>query len=97
MQIRLEDRRPAATEMLTVSTTAVSLTESKYSTKTIQAQITVEDGPLRYRTDGLPPTASVGHRADDGSTILLIGYTEISNFQVVCGGTDGAIVVTYYV
>ena len=96
MDISFEKRDPAAFETLTISTSAVQLDSGKYSEKTVGALVTFEDGPVRFRLDGVDPTSSVGHRADDGTSIYLNGHGEVSQFSVIAGAGSGTAMVTFY-
>jgi len=72
-------------EQLTITTTATSLTGTVHNPggageKYNYAIITTNGDPIRYRKDGIAPTASVGHRAASGSTIILEDEVELQNF-----------------
>lgn len=72
-------------EQLTITTTATSLTGTVHNPggageKYNYAIITTNGDPIRYRKDGIAPTASVGHRAASGSTIVLEDEVELQNF-----------------
>lgn len=94
-------------EDVTVSSSVIGLTESKYKVDSEigknsidyfarRAVITVEDAAFRYRYDGDDPTASVGHAAANGSVIVLVGEQAISQFKAIrTGGTDATLRVTY--
>lgn len=87
-------------ESLTVSSTAVGLTASKYiptdsSRRATTALITVEADSIRFRIDGTNPTASVGHLATAGESIALEGYDNIKNFRAIRTTTDATIRVTF--
>lgn len=71
-----------AFESLTVSTTALALTEN-LSELADQVLITVETNAVRYRLDGQNPTASVGHTLDAGDVLELKGRYEIDKFRVI--------------
>ena len=80
-----------AFETLTVSTTALALTES-LSELAEQVFITVEAQAVRYRLDGQSPTASVGHILTDGDVLELHGRFEIDKFRVIRkDGTDATV------
>lgn len=89
-----------AYESITVSSTAVSLTSATYkpggATPLVKrAIITVEDGTIRFRTDGTAPTASEGHRAKEDDIIILDSSDDIVNFKAIRTATDAKIRVTY--
>jgi len=71
-----------AFESLTVSTTALALTEN-LSELADQVLITVETATVRYRIDGQAPTASVGHVLNAGDVLELKGRFEIDKFQAI--------------
>lgn len=93
-------------EKLTVSTTAVSLTEASYHTgagtsKHVAngALITIEDAGIRVRFDAGTPVdlSDTGHSFAAGTSITLESITQIKNFRAVrVGGTDAVINVTYF-
>lgn len=90
-------------DTITVSSTAIGLTSTKYNT-TSQAMplregqyiiITVETNSIRYRIDGPAPTSSVGHILTAGSSLILLGSTPIKNFKAIAVSGDGTMMVTY--
>jgi len=86
-------------EAVTVSSSAVGLTSTKYNPSGHKAQvafITVEDAQIRFRYDGTDPTSSEGHIADVGDVIKIEGYDNIANFKAIrTGSSDATIRVTY--
>jgi len=95
-------------ESVTVSTTAVGLTETKYK-KAMEsagallgaksAFITVEDNPIRFSVmAGVTPTASTnGHEMGAGTSFELHGATQMANFKAIrTGGADGVLHITYF-
>lgn len=92
-----------AYESLTVSSTAVGLTASKYTQTsatlpTISAKfalITVEDDAIRFRTDGTDPTTTEGHKLAAGDTLLLDCWDDIRRFKAIRVTTDAKIRVSY--
>ena len=71
-----------AFESLTVSTTALALTEN-LSELADQVFITIETNAVRYRLDGQNPTTSVGHTLESGDVLELKGRYEIDKFRVI--------------
>ena len=71
-----------AFESLTVSTTALALTEN-LSELADQVFITVETAAVRYRLDGQDPSTTVGHTLDVGDVLELKGRFEIDKFRVI--------------
>ena len=91
-------------EQLTVSTTALGLTATKYAPNGQQdlnvatfAVADVETNPIRYRDDGVPPTSSVGQPASAGAQIQLVGVQAIRDFLAIrSGAADSTLEVSYY-
>ena len=83
-------------EPITVSTTAVELTATKYASA-VRATITIETAKVRVRFDGTSPTSSVGHVVDTNSVINLEGTKQISLFKVIReGDTDATLSASYF-
>jgi len=91
------------TEMLTVSTTSVGFTATKYRPSAASAReatkvlISVDPtNPIRYTIDGTTtPTSSVGHYAV-GTTFELEGYDNIKNFRAIRqGGVDAIVAASF--
>ena len=84
-----------AFETLTVSTTALPLTEAMSEVAQV-AFITIESQAVRYRIDGQDPTASVGHVIEAGGTLELEGPWELDKFRVIRrDASDATARVTY--
>lgn len=94
-------------EAVTVSSTAVALTASKYEGanvlhhtavpfSAILAVITVEDDDIRYTVDGTTPTSTIGHKANVGDVIQIHGRQNINKFRAIRVTNDSSIRVTYY-
>lgn len=83
-------------EAITVSTTAIGLTAAK-SQAAVAAEITVENGPVRFRTDGTAATATVGHLLSDGDVLYLDNISDMTSLSMIRdGATDGDISVSYF-
>ena len=89
-------------EDITVDNTAggKSLTASKYRpTSSPQAEtafITVENGPMRYTYNGTAPTSTLGHKASNGTILVLKGQHQMDTFRAIrTGSTDATLRVTY--
>lgn len=86
-------------EAVTVSSSAVGLTSTKYNPSGHKAQvafITVEGAQIRFRYDGTDPTSSEGHLFSPGDVLELIGFENIENFKAIrVGSTDATLRVTY--
>ena len=75
-------------EQITITVAASALTATAHNPggageKYNYATITTNGDPIRYRKDGVAPTASVGHRAASGSIIVLEDESEVQNFKVI--------------
>lgn len=90
-----------AFETITVSTTAVGFTSATYApsgtTPADYAMVSVETAAIRYRVDGVAPTASVGHAIEAGSGFPVCGQPSLKTFQMIRrDGADSTVRVTYY-
>jgi hypothetical protein len=99
-------------ESITVSTTALGLTSSKYAPGDSTAEtlprhatrrrnaevalITVETDAIRWTCDGTTPTAAIGHKASVDDTIRLEGFDAIRLFKAIRVTTDSTLKVTYF-
>ena len=79
-------------ETLTVSTTALQITEALRDFD--RAWITVESAAVRYRVDGGAPTATVGHLLKVDSIHELMGKLEVEQFRVIADGADATLQIT---
>jgi hypothetical protein len=88
-------------ESITVSTTAVGLTASKfnsYAAYEIKAFMTLESAQIRWRIDGTNPTSTEGHAFEAGTNLTVEGYKNLSQFKAIKTGTsDGVLKVTYMI
>ena len=89
-------------EQLSVTTSVQVLTPSKYkdsdtSGGASSAYLTIESGDIRFTYDGTTPTATVGHKLINGSTLILTGQNQMSAFKCFqsFGSTGSTISVTY--
>jgi len=87
-------------ESITVGATVAPLSSSKYEPAgeiaAHRVVMTCETAPLRYRYDGVDPTATEGHRLVEGEVIELVGINNIRKFRAIREGTTDAILkVTY--
>lgn len=90
------ERHTSSFETITVSTSAVSLTSADVQ-GAVAAEITVENGPIRFRTDGSDPTASVGHLLSDGDVLFLDNISDMTALSMIRdASTDGDITVSYF-
>ncbi len=82
-------------ESITVGTTAVTLVIGEQGGNT-QALITVEDAAVRFRLDGVSPTASVGHVIEAGDTLVIQKGTTLSKVRFIRrDGVDATLRVSY--
>ena len=84
-------------ESLRVSSAAISLTDGLLSLA-FAAEITVDGGAVRFRTDGTAATAvGPGSVLKPSGKLVLNSATEISNFSVIRNGeADATLRVTYF-
>lgn len=88
---------PSAFEALTVSSSAVPITASTYSNGGWSASyciLTLADNQIRWRVDGVNPTASVGHVMDVGSELRLYRIQDIVRIRFIRTGSDGILSIT---
>ena len=84
-----------AYEALTVTNAAaVSLTQATYDAARC-ALITVEDNPIRFRTDGTAPTTSEGHYVSPGDSIEVHFSADIFHFKAIATAGNAKLKVTY--
>lgn len=91
---------PMAYEQLTISSTALPFTATVYSPAgqfpADMAQFTVETNALRYRDDGLNPTAAVGFPISTATPYLVCGTQAIRQARFIRQTSDGTLNVLYY-
>lgn len=89
----IAERKPLGYEQLTVSTTAVALTVPAGASR---ALVRVAAQPIRYRDDGVAPTATVGFPQAANNEFQLVGKSLHSARFIRSGGTNASIDVLYY-
>lgn len=85
---------------LTVSTTAVGFPAAAIDGLPFRssAYCTVENGSIRYRTDGTDPTSTVGHLVASGGSFTITSAPDLKNFRAIRSGvTDATVSVTFFV
>lgn len=83
-------------EAITVSTIAVGLTKVSYQPADA-AEIMVENGPIRFRRDGVVATSSTGHLLRDGDVLYIDNPSDMINLSMIRDANkDGDITITYY-
>ena len=90
-----------AFEELDVSSTAKVFTQATAfvdgtSDQAVLAVCTVEDDAVRWRDDGLAPTATVGQLEPAGTRFEVKGAAAIKKFQVIRVTGDADVSVSYY-
>lgn len=85
----------ASFEALAVSSTSVGITAAVYETSPpkVFCILTLATDQVRWRVDGVAPTASVGHIFDPGGELRLYNQ-EIRNFRAIRVTTDAVLSVT---
>ena len=84
-------------EAITVADAAIGLTAATLKLS-LTAEITVENGPIRFRTDGTAASATVGHLLQDGDVLYLDNPSELTNLSMFRDGAiSGDISVSYFV
>ena len=92
-------------ESITVSSTAVGFTASKLNPTSgdfkgmncKEVYCTSETASLRFRMDGINPTATEGHLLPSGSELKIKNPQSIAKFKAIRNTTTDAVLkVTYY-
>lgn len=88
-------------ESITVADSVKEFSRSKYESakgsRPDGALITAETADMRFRFDGIDPTASEGHLMQDGDIKYLWGHDQIKRFRIIrSGAVSGTIRVTYF-
>ena len=89
-----------ATEVLTIAAgqvktpTAALLMDGKQPC--VKAWATIEGGDIRYRSDGTPASATVGHRGYQDGNIEVKGSTGVKNLSIAAqGATQVTVTISY--
>ena len=89
-----------AFEALTVAAAAVGFTEGTMAPGGAQtataAFVTVEDAPVRVRTDGTDPTATVGTPYEVGDTFVVWGRRDLMSVRFIRQGGVSATLSTEF-
>lgn len=87
-------------ETITVSSTAIGATAATAfptaADSAIYAVFTTETNSLRWRADGIAPTAAVGHLVAASSTIEVCGTVTLKRFLMIRTTSDATVSVTYF-
>ena len=92
---------PFAFETITVSTTALGFTATSYAPAGVKAAdyavLSIATAALRYRADGLAPSATVGHVLPIDGAATVCGTSTIRKILLIRkDATDAVVSVTYY-
>jgi hypothetical protein len=92
---------PMAFEQITVSNTSVGFTAATIGTSSafnqaIVAVVTVETNAIRFRDDGVDPTAAVGMPAGVLSQTIICGRQAVLQARFIRATADALISVAYY-
>ncbi len=87
-------------ESITVSIVAIGFTAGLLAAVPIplEASVSVEAGAtgLRYRVDGVDPTAAEGHLLQDEDAVIVSGRADLTRFRAIrAGAVDATLRVTY--
>lgn len=95
-----------ATESITVAGTAIGFTAATIAPvgaayRARLATFVVECSasspcPIRVLTTGSNPTSTVGLKLNEGDSIAVYGYDDISNFKAIRTGANSAIIQPLY-
>lgn len=90
-----------AFETLTVSTTALPLTATVYAPAGQRpadvAIVSIEGSAVRYRDDGIPPTAALGQKVLTNGGVTVCNANVVQRFQMIRqAAADGTAMVNYY-
>jgi len=87
-------------ETITVSSSAVGLTQSKFSnylSSKLRAFITCEGAQIRFWLDGTAPTSTDGHLLEAGQNLTIDSPDALTKFKAIrTGTTDATLRVSYF-
>lgn len=84
-----------AYESLTVTNTGITTLTRDLMSNVWTALITVEDNPIRFRTDGGDPTITDGHLIQAGDTVSINTTFDALNFKCIAPGNAAKLKVSY--
>jgi len=99
------ERVPGDFESLEVGATVVALSLPKLNPmvgnfaniKSRAAQVTLENGDIRFRLDGGDPTSTEGHQFLVGTSLSIVGTQTLRQFRAIRSGTtNGTLRITYF-
>ena len=86
---------PVGYEQKVISNSAVGF--ASIPSDANKAIIVVEDSNIRYREDGTDPTADIGTKAFQNTTIIVEGRNRMSSFKAIRLSTsDAKLSINYY-
>jgi hypothetical protein len=90
-----------AFESITVSTSSIGFTAATMAPSGAQpatyANCTLETNPIRFRSDGLAPSSTVGQLVGTGSNIEVCGQANLNALRFIRqGAADGTLQCHYY-
>lgn len=94
-------RNAFAFETITVSTVSIGFTFATFAPVgqpvASAALVTIEAQPIRFRSDGVDPTTSVGHVVVAAQSFLVCGTTNVRNLRMIRDdAVDATASVSYY-
>ena len=94
LPVKLADAYPgkaaAGSTTVVVAAAAVGLPREPYAVSMV---CQVQTAPIRWRVDGVAPTATAGFRADPGDILAVTGPEDLLSFQMIREGAVSAAVV----
>lgn len=95
-----DERAPFAYETITVSSTALGFTTATAFPDGLQpadaAFVSVETDAIRFRVDGIVPTAAIGHKIASDGSFWVYGTLNCRKLRMIRVTNDATIRVTYY-
>lgn len=92
---------PFAFETISVSNTSIGFTAATaYPTGSdapaIMAIVTTETNSVRFRSDGIAPTATVGHLVAASSSIEVCGASAVRTFRMIRASADATVQASFF-
>lgn len=81
-------------ELVVTNAATIGCTRSK-ATNVFTATITVEDNPVRFRTDGGDPTTTSGHLLQAGDVLKISSMFDVLNFKIIAVSGDAKLAISY--
>lgn len=87
-------------ETITVSSTSIGFTSATWAPPgqpvADMAVVTLASNDVRYRADGVAPTAAVGHVLASGGSVTACGAQSLNQVRFIRVTSDGTLSVSYY-